>query len=310
MPVDRARHHRPPLRQRASRSDGRDHWYHELVADQPADVSAGADGRRGSAVPAVHERHHRQAERHRAHDRRLPDAGRGDPPDDLRHPRRRRVLVRRRLRLGDRAHLHRLRAAREPHDGHDVRGGAGLARQGPMVVDHREVRATILYTAPTAIRAFMRWGTEFPEKHDLSSLRLLGSVGEPINPEAWIWYWNVHRRRALPRRRHLVADRDGRDHDHAAARADHAEAGFGDGARSRGSRRTSWTSGAIGGARRRGLPGAAASLAVDRRTIWGDPDRYVRDLLRRATGPRSTWRATARAATRTATSGCSAASTT
>ena len=50
-------------------------------------------------------------------------------------------------------------------------------------------RATILYTAPTAIRAFMRWGTEFPAKHDLSSLRLLGSVGEPINPEAWVWYW-------------------------------------------------------------------------------------------------------------------------
>ena len=47
---------------------------------------------------------------------------------------------------------------------------------------------TILYTAPTAIRAFMKWGTEWPEKHDLSSLRLLGSVGEPINPEAWVWY--------------------------------------------------------------------------------------------------------------------------
>jgi acetyl-CoA synthetase len=47
---------------------------------------------------------------------------------------------------------------------------------------------TILYTAPTAIRAFMKWGVEWPEKHDLSSLRLLGTVGEPINPEAWIWY--------------------------------------------------------------------------------------------------------------------------
>jgi acetyl-CoA synthetase len=47
---------------------------------------------------------------------------------------------------------------------------------------------TILYTAPTAIRTFMRWGTEYPEKHDLSSLRVLGSVGEPINPEAWVWY--------------------------------------------------------------------------------------------------------------------------
>ena len=47
---------------------------------------------------------------------------------------------------------------------------------------------TIFYTAPTAIRAFMRWGTEWPDKHDLSTLRLLGSVGEPINPEAWMWY--------------------------------------------------------------------------------------------------------------------------
>jgi acetyl-CoA synthetase len=50
---------------------------------------------------------------------------------------------------------------------------------------------TVLYTAPTAIRAFMRWGTEWPERHDLSSLRLLGSVGEPINPEAWVWYHKV-----------------------------------------------------------------------------------------------------------------------
>jgi acetyl-CoA synthetase len=49
-------------------------------------------------------------------------------------------------------------------------------------------RVSILYTAPTAIRAFMKWGTEYPKKHDLTSLRLLGSVGEPINPEAWMWY--------------------------------------------------------------------------------------------------------------------------
>jgi len=50
-------------------------------------------------------------------------------------------------------------------------------------------RATILYTAPTAIRTFMKWGPEYPERHDLSSLRLLGTVGEPINPEAWMWYY-------------------------------------------------------------------------------------------------------------------------
>ena len=47
---------------------------------------------------------------------------------------------------------------------------------------------TLFYTAPTAIRTFMKWGTDEPAKHDLSSLRLLGSVGEPINPEAWMWY--------------------------------------------------------------------------------------------------------------------------
>ena len=50
-------------------------------------------------------------------------------------------------------------------------------------------RATILYTAPTAIRTFMKWGPDYPAKHDLSSVRLLGSVGEPINPEAWMWYF-------------------------------------------------------------------------------------------------------------------------
>jgi acetyl-CoA synthetase len=47
---------------------------------------------------------------------------------------------------------------------------------------------TVFYTAPTAIRAFMKWGEEWPERHDLSQLRLLGTVGEPINPEAWVWY--------------------------------------------------------------------------------------------------------------------------
>jgi acetyl-CoA synthetase len=53
-----------------------------------------------------------------------------------------------------------------------------------------EYGITILYTAPTAIRSFMKWGKVFPESYDLSSLRLLGSVGEPINPEAWQWYYD------------------------------------------------------------------------------------------------------------------------
>ena len=52
----------------------------------------------------------------------------------------------------------------------------------------QKYKVSILYTAPTAIRTFMKWGKEFPEQFDLSSLRVLGSVGEPINPEAWMWY--------------------------------------------------------------------------------------------------------------------------
>jgi acetyl-CoA synthetase len=63
-----------------------------------------------------------------------------------------------------------------------------LGRFWELVQKHK---ITILYTAPTAIRTFMRWGEEHPSKFDLRSLRLLGTVGEPINPEAWIWYHKV-----------------------------------------------------------------------------------------------------------------------
>jgi acetyl-CoA synthetase len=59
-------------------------------------------------------------------------------------------------------------------------------------------RVNILYTAPTAIRAFIKWGEQWPLKHDLSSLRLLGTVGEPINPEAWMWYRDVIGKGACP----------------------------------------------------------------------------------------------------------------
>jgi acetyl-CoA synthetase len=62
------------------------------------------------------------------------------------------------------------------------------ARFWKIIEDHK---VTQFYTAPTAIRAFMKWGKQFPQRHDLSSLRLLGSVGEPINPEAWMWYQEV-----------------------------------------------------------------------------------------------------------------------
>jgi acetyl-CoA synthetase len=77
-------------------------------------------------------------------------------------------------------------------------------------VGHRRaLQVTILYTAPTAIRAHMKWGPEHAAKHDLSSLRLLGSVGEPINPGGVDVVPRAHRRDREPDRRHLVADRDG-----------------------------------------------------------------------------------------------------
>jgi acetyl-CoA synthetase len=59
-------------------------------------------------------------------------------------------------------------------------------------------RVSLIYMAPTAIRSFMKWGTELPAQRDLSSLRLLGSVGEPINPEAWVWYYDHIGRRRCP----------------------------------------------------------------------------------------------------------------
>ena len=88
----------------------------------------------------------------------------------------------------------------------------------------------------------MGQGKEWVEKHDLSSLRILGSVGEPINPEAWHWYHERGRQGPLPDRRHLVADRDRRHPDHAAAGRDPDQAGLGDPAVLRG---------AAGGARAR-----------------------------------------------------------
>jgi acetyl-CoA synthetase len=70
-------------------------------------------------------------------------------------------------------------------------GGPNWPDEGRFWNIVEKYRVNIFYTAPTAIRAFIKWGDEFPNKYDLSSLRLLGSVGEPINPEAWMWYHRV-----------------------------------------------------------------------------------------------------------------------
>ena len=128
---------------------------------------------------------------------------------------------------------------------------------------------TIYYTAPTLIRTFMKWGREIPDAHDLSSLRLLGSVGEPINPEAWRWYRTAFGGNRTPDRRHLVADRDRRDHDLPAARRDRRQARLGDDAAAghlrqdrRRRRQRARTRHRPRRARQR-LPGAGQAVAVD-----------------------------------------------
>ena len=110
----------------------------------------------------------------------------------LRPQGRRHLLVHRRRRLGDRA-TPTWSTARSPTAPTCVmyEGAPNWPDEGRFWKIVEDYGVSILYTAPTAIRAFMKWGEQFPRRHDLSSLRLLGTVGEPINPEAWMWYHKV-----------------------------------------------------------------------------------------------------------------------
>ena len=171
-------------------------------------------------------------------------------------------------------------------------------------------KVTILYCAPTAIRTFMKWGQELPEKHDLSSLRLLGSVGEPINPEAWVWYrenigggecpvvdtwWQTETGSIMITP--LPGVTSGKP-----GSAMKALPGI--------SHRRRRRRGQLGGQRQRRVPRADRAVAGDaarhlrrRRALQGD--LLVRYETRATTSP-----ATAPSSTTTATSGCSAGSTT
>ena len=102
-------------------------------------------------------------------------------------------------------------------------------------------RATILYTAPTAIRACMKWGAEFPDRFDLTSLRLLGTVGEPINPKAWLWYHKVIGGERCPIVDTWWQTETGAIMITPAARAHRHQAGLGDAAAPRGRRPRSST---------------------------------------------------------------------
>ncbi len=182
------------------------------------------------------------------------------------------------------------------------------SRHWEIVQKHK---VTIYYTAPTAIRALVGAGDGHLEGYDISSLRLLGTVGEPINPEAWMWYHDRVGGGPLPDRRHVVADRDGRDPDRPAAGRHPDEARLGDGAAARHRRRDRRRAG-----RTRSRADGGGYLVLKRpwpsmlRTFYGE-DRALRRHLLVALRPATcTSRATAPRPTRTATSGCSGASTT
>ena len=140
---------------------------------------------------------------------------------------------------------------------------------------------TIFYTAPTAIRACMKWGAEYPERHDLSKLRLLGHGRRADQPEGVAVVLEGHRRRALPGRRHLVADRDRRDHDHDAARAPSTPSRARRASRCRGSTPRSSTTTATSSTDEQGLLVLRRPWPGMLRTLYRDDDRFVETYFSR-----------------------------
>jgi acetyl-CoA synthetase len=167
---------------------GRDFWWHELMAEASAECPAEPLDSENSAVHPLHQRFHRQTQRH-------PHTTAGYN------------LYTRRLSSGCSITARTTSSGARPTAvGSPVTATSSTARCQPeppclmyegapnWPAEDRfweiieKYKVTILYTAPTAIRAFIKWGDQHVDKHDLSSLRLLGTVGEGINPEAWMWY--------------------------------------------------------------------------------------------------------------------------
>ena len=183
-----------------------------------AGLQARADGRGGHAVHPLYLGHHREAQGHRPHDGRLSHPRRIHGQARVRPARRGRLLVHRRHRLGHRPFLRGLWPAGERRHGGDVRGRARLARAGPLLAHHRAVRRhRALHGAHRDPRLHEVGRRASPAARPLHAPapRLRGRADQPRGVDL---VSREHRPPQLPDRRHLVADRDRRHHDHAPSR--------------------------------------------------------------------------------------------
>ena len=206
-------------------TDGRDVWWHDLVPQQSVECAPEPMDAEDLLYLLYTSGTTAQAQGHHAHDRRLPHPGRVDAQARVRPaPRHRRLLVRGRRRLGHRPLVHRLRAAREPRDERALRGHARPPRQGPALADRREVRRHDPLHRAHRDPHLHEVGPRVPGGPRPLVAAAARQRRRADQPRGVGLVLAAHRRRALPGRRHVVADRDRRHHDQPAARRHHAEA--------------------------------------------------------------------------------------
>ena len=272
-------------------------------------LRAGADERRGPAVHPLHVGLDRQAEGRAAHGRRLPGVRELHLRLRLRLPRRRRLLVHRRRRLGHRAQLYRVRPAVERRDEPDVRGRAELPGHLALLARRRQAPGHhLLHRADRDPRADAR--RRRAGEGDLAQEPAPARLGRRADQPGSLGVVSPRRRRrTLPGRGHLVADRDRRHPDLAAARRDRAEGRLGDAAAAGHPARARRRPRQDPRGRRRRQPCPARQLARPDAHRLRRP-RSLHPHLFHALSAGATSPATARAATRTATGGSRAAWTT
>ena len=245
---------RPPHRDRRADDRGARPLLRRAARGRRPRVPAGAARRRAPALHPLHLGLDREAEGDPAHDRRLHDRRHRDPPLRLRHQARdRRLLVRRRRRLGHRPLLHRLRAALQRRHQRDVGGGARLPAQGGLVGERRPLQGDDPLRGADRDPHLHQVGRGDPRRTRPLLAAPAGLGRRADQPQGLALVPQGDRRRTLSDRRHLVADGDRRDHDHAAARDHRDQAGLGDDAVPGGRGR--------GGGRERGRAGRGRARA-------------------------------------------------